>query len=467
MAKNSFGLPRRGKSNRLSMILEILRVMEERGISKDFILQEIKKLHIRGIRPSMTKIEILTQSPSRFISHLINLLYNPAPIPPTVLPPTRNLHWFYTDVVASSNPKTAVKDQVHKILVLNQLILRTESFRQQDPKSIVILPSGDGYAIGFPDSLESPLQLAIELHKLVNEYNKSQANKNKVYIRSGIESGNVYFMKDLNGNNTAWGPGIIMTRRVMDLGEKMHILTSERVSSQLSRLSPENKSIMHSIGSYPVKWEGHLEMCNIYEEGKFGNKTPPSKPPDVPSKNFRFERVELILDVKNPKTMMTHHTQVWELENVSNEPKDMINYIIDGDAPKKFVDLHVSVKDSKGKKLKIIALDAKNPIHKELTIKLDKPIKPGNLKILKLEWDWEEPNRNYVYTFSSECKRFRYILKISKRIDLKQRVLKIVPAIAYAEIAPPPPVVRYHNGKTKVLWERKNILAHDAFKLEW
>ena len=467
MAKNFFGFPRGKKPNKISMILEILRVMEERNISKDFILQEIKKLHIRGIKPSMTRIDILKQSTSKFVSHLFNLLNNPAPIPPTVLPPTRNLHWFYTDVVASSNPKTAVKEQVHKILVLNQLIMRAESFRQQDPKSIVILPSGDGYAIGFPDTLESPLQLAIELHKLVNEYNKSQTSKNKVYIRSGIESGIVYFMKDLNGNNTACGPGIIMARRVMDLGDKMHILTSEKISNQLSRLSPENKSIMHSIGNYPVKWEGQLEICNIYNEGKFGNKNPPSKPPESPAANFRFKRVELILDVRNPKTMMTHHTQIWELENVSNEPKNMINYIIDGDTPKKFADLHVSVKDSKGKKLKMIALNAKNPNHKEFTIRLDKPIKPGDMKKLKLEWDWEEPNRNYVYTFSSECERFRYLLNISKKFELKQRVLKVVPAIAYAEIASPAPVLKYKNRRTHVSWERKDILAHDTFKLEW
>jgi hypothetical protein len=386
---------------------------------------------------------------------------------PSVLPPTRNYHWFYTDVVASSNPKIMVREQVHKIMILNELITRTESFRQREPGSIVILPSGDGYAIGFDDSLESPLRLAIELHKLMNEYNKSKANKDKVYIRSGIESGIVYFMKDLNGNNTVWGPGIIMARRVMDLGEKMHILTSERVANQLGRLSTENKSIIHPIGSYPVKWEGQFEICNIYEEGKFGNKNPPSKLPDSPAKNFIFERVELILDIKNPKTMMTHHTQVWDLVNVSNEPKDMIHYTIDGDTPRKFVDMHVSVKDSKGKKLKILSFNAENPNHKEFTVKLDKPIHPGSMKMLKLEWDWEEPNRSYVYSFSSECKRFRYLLNISKKIDLKQRVLKIEPAIAYAELASPAPIVRHHNNKTKVSWERKNVFAHDTYKLEW
>ena len=467
MAKNSFELSRRRKSNKLSMILEILGIMEERGISKDFLLQEIKKRRIGGVRPAMTTTEILQHCPLRFIIHLFNLLIGAEPVLPSVLPPTRNFHWFYTDVIASSSPKITTREQVHKIMVLNELILRTESFRQQDRKSIVILPSGDGYAIGFGDTLESPLRLAIELHKLMNEYNKSKVNKDKVYIRSGIESGIVYFMKDLNGNNAVWGPGIIMARRVMDLGEKMHILTSERIAKELGRLSPENKSIMHSIGNYPVKWEGRFDIYNIYEEGKFGNKIPPTRPPDIPSKSFRFERIELILDIKNPKTMMTHHTQIWNLVNDSNEPKDLIHYNIDGDIPRNFADLHVSVRDSKGKKLKILSLNAKNPLHKEFNVKLNRPIKPDSTKFLKLEWDWEEPNRNYVYKISSECKKFRYILNISNKTELKQRVLKIEPELGSAEYASPTPIVRYHNGKTHISWERNNVRVHDAYRLEW
>jgi hypothetical protein len=89
------------------------------------------------------------------------------------------------------------------------------------------------------------------------------------------------------------------------------------------------------------------------------------------------------------------------------------------------------------------------------------------MKKLKLEWDWEEPNRNYVYSFSSDCKVFRYLLNLPKKFDLKQRVLKIVPDLAYAEIASPPPVLKYQRNKTSVSWERKNVMAFDTFKLEW
>ena len=467
--KKAIRMKKGRKKDKLSMILEILEYMGEKNLGKDWLLQEVKKHRIKGIRPVMSSIEMLKSCPSSFISYLYDSIIDPSPPGPrpTNLPPTKHLNWFYTDVVASSNPKITTRDQVHKIMVLNDLIARTESYKKQDPKSRVILPSGDGYAIGFDDTIESPLKLAIELHKLLNKYNQSQKQKDRVYIRTGIESGIGYFMTDLNGNNTVWGQGIIMARRVMDLGEKMHILTSGGIAKVLAGLSSEYKSIMHQIGKYPVKWEGEIELCNIYEEGKFGNRIPPTKPPDTPTRNFMFKNVKLILEVKNTKTWATHHTQIWNLLNVSNESRDIISYKIDGDKPRKFEDLNVSVKDGNGKRLKILELDDKNPIHKTFKVKLDNPIKPNSSKVLKLEWDWEESSRNYVYDFASECKKFKYEVNVANERGLKVRVLKIDPGTGFAEFATPAPEIRSDKGVTHVSWTRDNIQPFESYKIEW
>ena len=116
MVKNSSKMPRgKEKQGKISMILEILGIMEERGISKDLILQEIRKLRIRGIRPAMTVPEILKNSPLHFILHILNLFKGSGPRP-SVLPPTQNLHWFYTDVVASSNPKISLELNLKQVI---------------------------------------------------------------------------------------------------------------------------------------------------------------------------------------------------------------------------------------------------------------------------------------------------------------------------------------------------------------
>src|SRR5437879_11701977 len=82
---------------------------------------------------------------------------------------------------------------------------RTETFRNKDPASTVILPVGDGVAVGFGDSLEKPLQLAIEIHKALFRYNEFKNDKERLVIRIGIDMGPVYFVKDLNGKNNVWG----------------------------------------------------------------------------------------------------------------------------------------------------------------------------------------------------------------------------------------------------------------------
>ena len=457
------------------MIAEILGILEEKGKSKDWILQEIKRHHIKvPLRVTTNTYEILRACPLRFISHLLTILKSDDVVITQKLPLTRTFHWFYTDVVGSSNPKMSTKEQVHKIMVLNELISRTETFKARDPESTVILPSGDGYAIGYDDSAEKPLLLAIELHKLLSRYNQSRLAKDRIFIRVGIDTGSVYFMRDLTGLRTVWGSGIIMARRVMDLGDKMHVLASVRIANEIRRLSPEYKKIMHAIGNYSIKWEEPLLIYNIYGDG-FGNKNPPPalkvedpKPTDPNTKKFLFSKVELKLDVTEPKTMMIHHAQNWNVMNITKEPKEQIFCYLDGDVPKDFPDLNVTAKDEKERELNIISLNVNKPYHKEFIVKLNRPLKPNQRgRFLKLEWDWEEPERNFVYKFSSDCKKFRYVFTAPKEVEVKHRVLQMDPETGNKTHADIAAKIKYLSDKTEMTWQASDLRAHDAYRFEW
>ena len=463
--------------DKFAKIAEIQGILDEKGKSKDWILQEIKRLRLRlklPVRPTMNTFEILKACPVSFVLYLLNVLKSDDVIIQEKLPPTRTYHWFYTDVVASSHPKMTTAEQVHKIMVLNELLSRTETFKQRDPESTVIFSSGDGYAIGFSDSPENPLRLAIELHKLINKYNQLRTSKDKIYIRIGIDSGPVYFMKDLTGNHTVWGYGIIMARRVMDLGDKMHVLASVRIANDIRKLSTQYKTIMHPIGNYAIKWEEPLLIYNIHGDG-FGNKNPPPalkvdepKPSDQNIKKFLFSKVELKLDVTDPKTMMIHHTQLWNLINITKELKDQIFCYLDGDIPKDFPDLNVIVKDEDGCELNIISLNVNKPYHKEFIVQLNRPLKQNQKgRILKLEWDWEEPERSYVYKFASGCKKFRYVFTAPKGVELKHRVLKVDPETGYKTHAMPPASVKYLKDRTEITWQTSNLQPYDAYLFNW
>src|SRR5438309_2825393 len=204
---------------KMGTIAEILGLLDEKHKNKEWLTGEIKRHKLKlSFRSTLNSFEILKACPAGFISHLLRILKNDDFDPSVDIPVlVKTFHWFYTDLVGSSNPTILTKDQARMVWVLNELIGRTETFRDRDPKSDVMNITGDGMVIGFTDAPEKPLRLAIELHKLLYRYNQSKKHKSKLKIRIGIDTGPVYIIKDLTGRDNFWGRGIIMTRRVMDL----------------------------------------------------------------------------------------------------------------------------------------------------------------------------------------------------------------------------------------------------------
>ncbi len=471
--------PKNGGSSteKITKVAEILGLLEETNRGKDWIIKEIKKNKFKIATKSLTNsFEILRNCPSGFIDHLLRILksHEFEDFDVNIKTLTRTYHWFYTDIIGSANPTVLTKDQARKVLALNQLIGRTEIFKKRNPKDDVMDITGDGMVIGFADSPEKPLKLAIELHKIISRYNQGKASKDKLKIRIGIDTGPVYFIKDLTGKENFWGPGIIMARRVMDLARSMQILASSRIANDISKLSPDYKSAMHYIGDYKIKHGDKLSIFNIYGD-RWGNKLAPHGKIDAkaveagpnPTK-FLFPKIEIFLDVIDIKTMMTHHTWYWNVVNVTDSPIDQVSYYLEGDIPKEFSELNVSVKDEENKKLKITSLNVNKPYNKEFIVKLDRPLKPfQKRRFLKLEYDWEEPERNFFYTLSTDCKKFKYLLTIPKGIEIKQRVLKVDPATRDKTHASPPPETRFLKQKTQISWHASNLHAYEAYRFEW
>ena len=186
-----------------------------------------------------------------------------------------------------------------------------------------------------------------------------------------------------------------------------------------------------------------------------------------PSYNFAFRTIDILLDVIEPTTLLTHHTWVWKLENISKEPKEQVHYIIDGDKERDFKDLHVTVKDERGNSLDILTVDVNKPTHKEFNVQLKNPMLPKQVKTLKLEYDWEEPDRSFYYRVASDCKEFTYLFTISKEAQIKTRVLRVDAETGYRVYASPNPVVKYLDDKTVVSWSKANLKAFDAYQFQW
>ena len=164
--------------------------------------------------------------------------------------------------------------------------------------------------------------------------------------------------------------------------------------------------------------------------------------------------------------MMAHHTWIWQVVNVTEELAEQVSYYLEGDVPRDFPDLNVTIKDENNKKLKIVSLNVNRPEHKEFIVKLNKPIKPNQKGILKLEYDWEEPERKFFYTLSTDCKKFKYFFTTPKSFEVKPRVLKVDPATRFKTYASPPEV-KYLKDRTEIRWQTSNVRAYEGYQFEW
>ena len=187
---------------------------------------------------------------------------------------------FFVDIVGLSNPRLKTQIQIKKINTLNNIITESQSFLNSPKESKFILPTGDGAAICFIGYVESPIELALELHRKLNQYNGSVAKESeRIFVRIGIHAGPVIVLTDLLGNDNIWGSGIIFARRIMDIGQKNHILLSSdyvRLLKAVSEKWKDYKKMIHKIGYYTVKHDVSLMVYSAYSES-FGNPSRVSK----------------------------------------------------------------------------------------------------------------------------------------------------------------------------------------------
>ena len=172
-----------------------------------------------------------------------------------------------------------MKNQVQKIQTLNELIHSCDSYRKISAGKRIILPTGDGMAIGFLSSSEIPLELSIQLHHKIRAYDRDKSPTEEIGVLIGLASGPVFTVADLNNVQNMWGPGIILARRVMDVDDNGHILIAENLAEMLLSLKDECRHMIRLISkNYKIKHGQKIKLYTAYSDD-FGN-------PQIPVKVF-------------------------------------------------------------------------------------------------------------------------------------------------------------------------------------
>lgn len=177
-------------------------------------------------------------------------------------------HILFIDVVGYS--RLNIDEQTSLLRELNNIVQGTQQFRRSDANSkLISLPTGDGMALVFQDSAESPAQCALETSTAL------QTNDRRIPVRMGIHSGPVNEVTDVNNRVNLAGAGINIAQRVMDCGDAGHILLSKHVAEDLEHYA-RWQPLLHDLGECEVKHGVRIGIVNLHDDA-VGNPQLPEK----------------------------------------------------------------------------------------------------------------------------------------------------------------------------------------------
>jgi len=176
-------------------------------------------------------------------------------------------HVLLIDIVGYS--KLLITEQREQLQALNEVVKNTAQFRVSDTNGMLVrIPTGDGMALIFRDTVEAPLRCAVEISQAIKTYPG-------INLRMGIHSGPVSEVSDVNERTNIAGAGIDIAQRVMDCGDARHVLLSKHVADDLAP-RPRWNRYLHDLGECEVKHGAKVFLVNFYTD-EVGNPQLPEK----------------------------------------------------------------------------------------------------------------------------------------------------------------------------------------------
>src|SRR5215472_7340751 len=176
-------------------------------------------------------------------------------------------HVLLIDIVGYS--KLLITEEREQLQALNEIVRNATQFRLSDTNGMLVrIPTGDGMALIFRDSVEAPVRCAVEISEAVKLHPE-------IHLRMGIHSGPVSEVRDVNERTNIAGAGIDIAQRVMDCGDAGHILLSKHVAEDLAP-HPRWNRYLRDLGECEVKHGDRLDVVNLYT-GEVGNPQVPIK----------------------------------------------------------------------------------------------------------------------------------------------------------------------------------------------
>ena len=380
--------------------------------------------------------------------------------------------FFFIDIVGLSNPVLSTETQRTKIKVLNETIYDCKTFIDFSKEEVLILPTGDGMLLGFKNGLEQPLNLAIEFCEKISEYNKKVTSVEKIETRIGCNIGHVFVVKDIYGNINLWGPGAILARRVMDLGDTDHVLVSGELASDLIEISEEYKKILHPLQNFGIKHGENLLVYSAFGEG-FGNSVTPKEKIKMNQQTTNIEKNSkcdkmvfniILKDADEP----ARFERYYYFSNISSEPIYEVVLGIVTNSEKEFEARQLKIFDQDNNTLEISKILASTPYSKEIIVKLTKPVFNGDSgRMLKMVYDLNLSKNNFENFFLIDTSNFELTFSHFANLEFSPKLYHMDSELGSKNL------IDQESKTTKGLftnyeWKKPHgIKIKDMIRLEW
>jgi TolB-like protein/class 3 adenylate cyclase len=176
-------------------------------------------------------------------------------------------HILFIDTIGYS--KLTLGEQREFQELLTGVVRATNCFRAAEVAGKLIrLPTGDGMALVFAESIEAPLRCALEITERLCAYPQ-------LAVRMGIHSGSVSRVMDVNDRVNVAGSGLNIAQRVMSCGDAGHILMSKHVADDLAEY-PQWRPFLHELGECEMKHGQKIDIVSFHSD-KGGNAEIPRR----------------------------------------------------------------------------------------------------------------------------------------------------------------------------------------------
>ena len=126
--------------------------------------------------------------------------------------------------------------------------------------------------------------------------------------------------------------------------------------------------------------------------------------------SFVLESEKFILEDINNDGLFSRHTFIGLIRNDKAWPLYFIPYKVLGDTDTDFEKLGFNARDlSNSEELKTLVIEDKKR-EKRLLLKLSKPLFPEERREISFKFDWEEPNKSYVFSAATVMSNFELSL---------------------------------------------------------